>query len=480
MKSIFLSTVLLAFFQVMAIAQPQKFNYQGVARDGSGTPLGNQSIAVKISILDGSATGTSLYVETHSVTTNQFGLYNLAIGGGTAQSGNMSGVGWGSGDKYIRVELDPTGGSNYVNLGATQLLSVPYALYAESGSGTPGPAGPQGPQGPAGPAGAPGPAGATGPAGAPGPAGATGPAGPSGSTAFTGTANYLVKFTGANTGGNSRLMEGTNGLLYNIASPMNPASSIMAFRGTGNATSANWFNFQSAGNTGSSGYTFLTITDSSTGTNKGIMFGKSQGITSGTLDSSAAIVLNPGAGLLFIANPATGGATPMILDMNSGDVDVSGWLSKGGGSFKIDHPLDPENKYLYHSFVESPDMMNVYNGNVTTDANGHAEITLPAYFESLNTDFRYQLTIVDAQQFAQVRVSRKIAGNSFSIMTDKPGIEVSWQVTGVRNDAFARSHRMVPEVEKEAQHKGRYLHPHAFDKPAEAGLHQNDKRIMSR
>ncbi|MGH9844628.1 MAG: hypothetical protein ACREEM_38400 [Blastocatellia bacterium] len=69
-----------------------------------------------------------------------------------------------------------------------------------------------------------------------------------------------------------------------------------------------------------------------------------------------------------------------------------GTLSKGGGSFKIDHPLDPENKYLYHSFVESPDMMNIYNGVVTLDETGQAEVELPDYFSALNRDFRYQFT----------------------------------------------------------------------------------------
>jgi len=78
----------------------------------------------------------------------------------------------------------------------------------------------------------------------------------------------------------------------------------------------------------------------------------------------------------------------------SGDAHVTGSLSKGGGSFKIDHPLDPENKYLYHSFVESPEMMNVYNGNALLDANGEAWVELPDWFETLNRDFRYQLTCI--------------------------------------------------------------------------------------
>jgi len=103
----------------------------------------------------------------------------------------------------------------------------------------------------------------------------------------------------------------------------------------------------------------------------------------------------------------------------AGSLHVTGTLSKGAGTFLIDHPLDPENKYLYHSFVESPDMMNIYNGNVVTDANGDARVTMPSYFEALNKDFRYQLTVLGT--FAQAIIKDEIKGNSFTIKTDKPG-----------------------------------------------------------
>ena len=148
----------------------------------------------------------------------------------------------------------------------------------------------------------------------------------------------------------------------------------------------------------------------------------------------------------------------------SGNALVTGTLSKGGGSFKIDHPLDPANKYLYHSFVESPDMMNVYNGNVITDAEGSATVVLPSYFGVLNRDFRYQLTVLG--QFAQAIIAEKINGNQFSIMTDRPSIEVSWQVTGIRQDAFANANRIPTEVSKPEDERGTYLHPAAHGKPA--------------
>jgi hypothetical protein len=150
-----------------------------------------------------------------------------------------------------------------------------------------------------------------------------------------------------------------------------------------------------------------------------------------------------------------------------GNVEVTGTLSKGSGTFKIDHPLDPENKWLYHSFVESPDMMNVYNGNIVTDGNGDATVLLPSYFQALNKDFRYQLTVMG--QFAQAMVSSEISSNSlginFGIKTDKPSVKVSWQVTGVRQDAFANAHRVIPEVAKTGGEVGTYIHPIEHGQP---------------
>jgi hypothetical protein len=167
---------------------------------------------------------------------------------------------------------------------------------------------------------------------------------------------------------------------------------------------------------------------------------------------------------------AVGGTTSSYAGYFSGNVQVTGSITKGSGTFKIDHPLDPANKYLYHSFVESPDMMNIYNGNVTTDASGKAVVKLPSYFEAENKDFKYQLTIIDETQFAQARVAKKIAGNTFIIMTDKPNIEVSWEVTGVRQDKYANAHRVVPEVEKEKEFKGYYLHAKEWGLPEEKSI----------
>lgn len=153
----------------------------------------------------------------------------------------------------------------------------------------------------------------------------------------------------------------------------------------------------------------------------------------------------------------------------NGNVRVTGTLSKGAGSFQIDHPLDPANKYLAHSFVESPDMMNVYNGNVALDETGAARVVLPAYFEALNRDFRYQLTPVGGAA-PNLHVAETVRDNAFRIAGGTPGLQVSWQITGIRQDAFANANRIVVEQDKPAEERGTYLHAEALGQPEERSL----------
>jgi hypothetical protein len=147
---------------------------------------------------------------------------------------------------------------------------------------------------------------------------------------------------------------------------------------------------------------------------------------------------------------------------------VAGTLYKNAGAFLIDHPVEPETKYLVHSFVESPDMKNIYDGVVTTNASGIAMVSMPAWFESLNVDFRYQLTCVG--QFAQAIVANEISNNSFVIQTDKPHVKVSWQVTGTRNDPYARDNRLPVEKPKTGSETGRYIYPQGYGKSADFSL----------
>jgi hypothetical protein len=167
-----------------------------------------------------------------------------------------------------------------------------------------------------------------------------------------------------------------------------------------------------------------------------------------------------------------------------GNVHVTGNLTVNGSkNFRIDHPLDPANKYLVHSCVESDDMMNIYNGNAVTDERGYATITLPEWFEALNRDFRYQLTAIDASDsdaFVQAKVVQKIENNRFTIRTSAPNVEVSWQVTGIRQDPFANANRIPVEVDKPANERGLYLHPRAWGLPDDKGIgSEHDKRAST-
>lgn len=546
---------------------PSGINYQAVARSASGTVMANKTLGVRISILAGSASGSADYVEKHSVSTNTYGLFNLIIGGGTAQTGTFSSVNWGGGSKFLKLEIDTNNGSSYTTLSSTQMMSVPYALYAEkSGSG--------------------------------GSSGVTG----------SGTANYLSKWSSSSALTNSLLYDNgtsvgcgisnlnsnhrfstTGSLLVsgNFETDNNSNSAVGVqgiYTGTGNYDAMGVFgkskskdsygfggyfeggwigsfglvnntgdsayygtygraiatsgakgtnvgargsvsgaygnnyggHFQSAGDTNAIGVvgiasvtTHRSITSVSQRSNAGGFFSSNDGqgiyaVANGSynIGSNKACV-----GVVGIGNDATGkyniGVTAYSIDGSiactgieaygnqgannptyvigamgivngtgtagtfagyfDGDVTVGGNLAKSSGSFKIDHPQDPANKFLIHSFVESPDMMNIYNGNITTDANGVATVQLPSYFMAENKDFRYQLTVIGS--FAQAMVAEEVSNNRFVIKTNTPNVKVSWQVTGIRQDEWANAHRIEVEVDKKGPEKGRYIHPELFGKP---------------
>ena len=151
------------------------------------------------------------------------------------------------------------------------------------------------------------------------------------------------------------------------------------------------------------------------------------------------------------------------------NVTVAGTLSASSKNFLIDDPLDAANKYLYHSSVESSEMMNIYTGNVLLDASGEAVVQLPDWFETLNTDFRYQLTAIGAPG-PNLYIAQEVQGNSFRIAGGSPGTKVSWQVTGVRQDAYAKAHALEVEVDKPASERGYYIHPELYGQPKEKGI----------
>lgn len=182
---------------------------------------------------------------------------------------------------------------------------------------------------------------------------------------------------------------------------------------------------------------------------------------------------NGTAGNYGVYGTTSGGPGVQYGVYSNGDMHVTGTLSKALGAFRIDHPLDPLNMELWHAFVESPDMLNIYNGNVVTDSDGYATVTMPDWFDALNRDFRYQLTVVDdadSDAFALAKVARELRAGAFTIRTSEPWTKVSWQVTGIRQDPVAEANRIPTVVEKRDEDRGLYLAPEAYGQPAERGV----------
>jgi hypothetical protein len=194
------------------------------------------------------------------------------------------------------------------------------------------------------------------------------------------------------------------------------------------------------------------------------------------------------AGLSNKGSGVYGQSRTGLAALLEGNVRITGTLYKGGGSFRIDHPLDPANKYLSHSFVESPDMKNVYDGVVVLDDKGEAEIELPDWFGALNKDFRYQLTAIGAPA-PNLYISEEIpdgviigyggntnsssnggCNNRFKIAGGTPNMKVSWHVTGIRKDPWANAHRISVEEDKPAKERGYYTYPELYGQPEEKGI----------
>jgi hypothetical protein len=328
-----------------------------------------------------------------------------------------------------------------------------------------------------------GTAGATGATGPQGPQGATGPQGPQGSTGPQGPAGKVtLPFSGIGDSSGtafsvSNISPGASGIYGGGATSLSSGCTLVCIGGVGVQGFGGGSNGGSSfggdgvfgiggapeygGDYGGTGGYFVGGGSASlaVGGGDGVAGAGGQSVDGGAAGNG--VVGTAGLGL-------TDGRTYGLAGLFSGGVYVNGSLAKAGGSFVIDHPTDPANKYLYHSFVESPDMMNIYNGNVVTDSIGAASVALPDWFEALNRDFRYQLTVIG--QFAQAIVASEISNGRFTIKTDKPNVKVSWQVTGVRQDAWANAHRIPLEVPKSPMDQGHYLHPELLGHEGEPNI----------
>jgi hypothetical protein len=184
-------------------------------------------------------------------------------------------------------------------------------------------------------------------------------------------------------------------------------------------------------------------------------------------------------GFVSAGSGVTKGVLGECLSSNGHAVYAAGrFAATGTKSFQMDHPLQPETHYLNHFCTEGAEPLNAYSGNVITDDRGYATVTLPAYFESVNQDFRYQLTVINEEgtEFVQAMVVQKIRNNRFVIRTSKPNMEVSWRVEAVRNDRWIQQYGFQTEQEKPAEHQGKYLNPELFGQPKEKGINYSPEQ----
>ncbi|NQX99504.1 MAG: hypothetical protein HRT73_16745, partial [Flavobacteriales bacterium] len=402
---------------------------------------------------------------------------NMNIGSGSLVSGAFSTINWANGPFFLEVEFDPTGGSAYTSMGTSQLLSVPYALYAKtSGSSIPGPAG------------------AIGPTGLQGPIGVTGPAGAGN------TLDMAYDEGGAGSGRSITVDAGEVDISTATANGIGLRTTNM---NTGVAMIANSTN---ASNT----FSTLQSSSNSSSTNASAIIGNTDGAAWGVTGQASAISAAGAAvygsnlrtagghGVLGIGvngvvgqtsyqsgfgsygsnsdvNTPTGNAVGAygigyigvwgdVNPANAYGVYANGDIGAAGvKSFSIDHPKDPENKYLRHFSIESNEVLNMYRGNIAFDLNGEATVTLPHYFEDININFSYHLTPVGG--YASLYIKEKISNGKFVIAGGIIGLEVSWTVYAERNDPYLQKYpeRRTVEPEKESWNKGKYLRPDLYN-----------------
>ncbi len=467
-----LSLLVMCHIALGALAQlPEKFFYQAVARDVGGALMINTSISMRISLVADDPLNAPSYQELHAVTTSFQGLVDLEVGTGIVTIGTFSAIDWSTGTYFLKVEMDPLGGLTFMEMGTTQLISVPYALHAKtaemvddadadpsneiqtlsfdagelsiSGGNTitlPPPGG--------------GGGGTLDQSYDSGGAGAgrviTADAGAV--EVNSSNANgFGIAVTNNATGGVALAAENTvaNNTFSAIQATTN-VNNIQASAILGHANNNGWGvtgqvaatgtaesavlgnNFRSSGGHGVLGYGYNgTVGQTNFRPGYGV-FGENYDLV-GSLASLA--VGTAGKGYYGILGEdrylgAVGGAYGVF---SNGDLGASGLKL-----FQIDLPSDPENYYLRHFCVESDEVLNMYRGNVVLDENGEAVVTMPQYFHDVNINFSYVLTPIGAP--AQLYVKEKISGENFSVAGGLPGQEISWVVYAERNDPYLQQY----------------------------------------
>lgn len=519
----FYSTIAALLFSAAVFAQsPQKMTYQAVVRDASNNLVVNSAVGMRVSVLQGSISGTAVYVELQFPTSNTNGLVSCEIGNGAIVSGTFAGINWANGPYFIKTEIDPAGGVNYTISGTNQLLSVPYALYAQSAdynnlSNK-----------------------------------------PTNVSSFTNDAGYItaevdgsvtnelqsLSVSGSTltiSGGNSVTLPSGGGVTLDGAYDFGGAGagrqitvdagevSMITNSPSGIALRAENTNtgVSIISNNTNAANTFSTIQASTNSTSNiaSAVIGNSTGAAwgvSGQVQSTATaqaavygsnLRTNGGHGMMGVGYNGVVGQTQYSMgyavygentdavspwgngvgvagkgyygvfgeDRYTGTIAgaygvyANGNLgATGTKTFNIDHPKDPENKFLRHFSMESDEVLNVYRGTIVFDANGEAVVTLPSYFSDINRNVSYQLTPVGA--YMPLYVKEKVnANNQFIVSGGIAGKEVSWVVYAERNDLYMQKNpdQRKTEIEKRPQDKGKYLMPSLYDAGKDKAMFNN-------
>ena len=493
MKRIILSLItVIATFSTFGQA-PEGFKYQAVVRDAGNAILVNQAIGMRLTIQQGSIGGTAIYTETFAPTTNAYGLVNLEIGSGTTVD-NFSTINWANGPFYMETAVDVTGGSSYSVMGTSQLMSVPYALYAKIAESVTNDAVNDA------------------------------DSNPTNEIQSLQLVGQNLTITGGNTvvipGGGNTLDQaydqggaGLGRVITVDAGEVELSNATPNGIGLRATTTNTGVGILATSSNSANGFSPIQASTNASSTLTSAIVGSTTGAASavsGQVQSTATAAqgvygnnlrTNGGYGTYGIGHSGTVGETNYQLGFGlyGRNYDAIGPLGNAVGTygmgyigvwgdqsdplgysvyangdfgaagtkaFAIDHPLDPANKYLKHYSIESNEVLNMYRGTTAFDANGEAVVTMPNYFDAVNANFSYQLTPIGG--FAPLYIKEKLNNGVFVIAGGMPGMEVSWSVYAERNDPYLQQHPESKQVEvvKEDWNKGKYLQPDLYNEPA--------------
>jgi hypothetical protein len=555
MKKIYLIMTAVLMTAFVFAQAPQKMTYQSVIRNSGNTLVTNTTVGMRISILQGSSGGASVYTELQFPTSNANGLVTTEIGNGAVVTGTFAAINWANGPYFIKTETDPTGGIAYTITGTSQLLSVPYALHAATAGNVPtnvssftndsgyltaevdgsttneiqtlslsGSS-----------LSISGGNSVTLPAEVDGSTtneiqtlslsgsslsisggnSVTLPAGSGGGTldaaydfGGSGTGRFItadageVSITTNSPSGIALRADNTNtgvGLISNVTNASNTFSAVQASTNSSSSTTSAILGNSSGAAWGISGQVQSSATAQAavygsnlrTAGGHGVMGIGYNGVVGQTNYSSGYAVyaenfdaiapLGDGVGVggkgyygVFGEDRYAGSIAGAYGVYSNGNFGATGTKS-----FNIDHPKDPENKFLRHFSIESDEVLNVYRGTIVFDANGEALVTLPDYFNEINRNVSYQLTPIGA--YMPLFVKEKVnSTNTFIIAGGIANKEVSWAVYAERNDLYLQKNpdQRNTEVEKREGQKGKYLMPTLYGAGEDKAIFGNKPAVV--